>query len=168
MARLHRGEFVETKKTMLPADQDIQRLWHEKLADRRLPTRADFSIDDLRPWMGRLILADILPDGTLFFRVYGTVLVEYLGQELTGKRSTEIAHPALRELIHADHSALILTGRPMVVRRQCNLAGRGNYEVERVLLPLSLAGDTVDQALILEYWLRASHKPSGIFPVAAC
>jgi hypothetical protein len=145
-------------ETFLPAGQAIQRLWHQKATSDRLPARADFSVEDLRPWLGRLILVDVLPDGDLFYRVHGTKLAEMLGQELTGKRLSDLQPPEFRVLIRAEYDELIASRRPLVVRRRRSYGDRGSYIVERILLPLSKIGSTVDQVLTLADWVPGSRK----------
>ena len=151
---------MDLLETIIPEGQAIQRLWHEKAANRRLPARADFSIDDLRPWMGRLILVDILPDGNLFYRVHGTTLAEQFGQELTGKYLTDMTDIQLRESIRSEYALVVARRAPMVFRRRRDYGDRGSYDTERIVLPLSHGGNTVDQALSLADWLPASHRPA--------
>ena len=151
--------------TLIPAGRDIQRLWHEKAAGGQMPARADFSIDELKPWLGRLILADILPGFDLFYRVHGTKLAEMLGQELTGKRLSDLQPPELRERIRADYAELVAVRRPLVFRRRRSYGERGSFLVERILLPLSHAGETVDQVLSLVGWIASSHEPENVAPV---
>lgn len=136
--------------TTLAAGRAIQVLWHEKSQNRRMPPRAAFTIDDLRPWLGHLILVDVLPDGDefdVFYRVHGTKLVEALRQELTGKRLSDLQPPDLRKLIRADYQQVVTKRRPTVVRRYRSYGDRGTFLVERVLLPLSRNGRDVDQVL---------------------
>ncbi|HLZ65649.1 MAG TPA: PAS domain-containing protein [Aliidongia sp.] len=142
----------------------MQRLWHEKAAEGRLPALADFSIDDLRPWMGRLILVDILPDGNLFYRVHGTKLAEQLGQELTGKYLTDLADLQLRAAIRSEYALVAARRAPMVFRRRRHYGNRGSYDTERIVLPLSHGGNSVDQALSLADWLPETLKPALAAP----
>jgi hypothetical protein len=145
--------------TALPESRAIQRLWHSKKIGERLPVRGDFSIDDLRPWLGRLILADVEIDGTIRYRVHGTTCAEKLGQELTGKTVNEIRNEKLRELIRTDYADVIASRVPTIIRRRRDYGDKGTYELERLLLPLSTGGERVDQILSLLDWVPGSHRP---------
>jgi hypothetical protein len=146
-------------ETGLPAGEAIQRLWHAKRRGTRLPTRADFSIDDLRPWLGRLILVDVLlPGPDLYYRVHGTTLAELLGQELTGRRLSDLQPPDLRELIRAEYAQVIEAKVPMLFRRERPCRDGRMRIVERILLPLSHAGETVDQVLSLADFIPFSPR----------
>ena len=154
--------------TMIPEGQAVQQLWHRFFRHGRLPSRADFSIEDLRPWLGKLILVDVLhnPDGIdLFYRVHGTKLAEILGQELTGKRLSDLQPPELRALIHAEYLEVLAARKPMVFRRRRSYGDLGTYLVERILLPLSRDGGTVDQVLSLADVVPGTHAPSDV-PIA--
>ena len=138
--------------TMFPAGLAIQQLWDEKRRNTRLAARADFSIDELRPLLGRLILVDILPELDVFYRLYGTRCSELLGQELTGKRLSDLQPPELRTLIRAEYAEVVADRRPMVFRQTRAHGDRGAHVVEHTLLPLSHGGETVDQVLSLADW----------------
>jgi hypothetical protein len=148
-------KFIET---LIPTGQDIQRLWHEKSTDGRVPARSDFSIDDLKPWLGRLILVDILPDGDIFYRVHGTELAEWLGQDLTGKTLSALNPPEFRALIRAEYADIVASRSPAVIRRRRHYEGRGSFVIERILLPLSRDGQTIDQVLTLAGWLPETRQ----------
>ena len=146
--------MTQLLSTHLVAGQAIQTLWHQKSIDGRLPARAAFSIDDLRPWLGRLILTDILPGLDLYYRVHGTRCAELLGQELTGKRLSDLQPPEIRERVRAEYAQVIACRRPMVFQRLHTYGDRGTHLVERILLPLSHTGDAVDQILSLADWVQ--------------
>jgi hypothetical protein len=150
---------VILSETLLPAGRAIQRLWLSKQMSNQLPSRKAFSIDDLRPWLGRLILVDVETDGTIRYRVHGTMCAEKLGQELTGKTVDEIRNEKLRELIREDYTAVIASRVPTIIRRRRDYGEKGSHELERLLLPLSTGGERVDQILSLLDWVPGSHRP---------
>jgi hypothetical protein len=150
-------------ETIMPEGQAVQALWHRCHQTGQLPKRADFSIEDLRPWLGRLILVDVLYDSDgldLFYRVHGTTLAEMLGQELTGKRLSDLQPPELRALIRGEYVKVVAARVPMVVRRRRSYGDRGTYLIERTLLPLSRDGTDVDQVLSLACVISGSHTPN--------
>src|SRR5690242_15534169 len=61
-------------------------LWRAKCHDGKLPGRADFSLEELRPYVGRIAILDVIDGGVDFrFRLYGTGIAEEYRGEMTGK-----------------------------------------------------------------------------------
>jgi hypothetical protein len=60
---------------------ELKSLWDRKRGERAMPTRAQFSSKDLRPWYGNLTLIDI-PSRTI--RLCGTNLISRFGRDATG------------------------------------------------------------------------------------
>src|SRR5262249_10216381 len=61
-------------------------LWRAKCRGDALPARADFTVDDLRPFIGRIAILDVIDGGQDFrFRLYGTQIAEEYQGEMTGK-----------------------------------------------------------------------------------
>ncbi len=59
--------------------------WLGKCAGRLMPARADLLPEEMKPWLGNLMLIDVTPDGDYVYRLYGTRFVEQFGVEMTGK-----------------------------------------------------------------------------------
>ena len=56
-----------------PQLRSLAELWASKRRDDALPSRADFTDDDLRPWFGNLLVVDIVDGPHKFrFRLMGT------------------------------------------------------------------------------------------------
>ena len=70
---------MERAKDKLKALLD---LWQEKRGTRPLPSRDDFPVSQLRPWLGNLALID-LTGGAPRFRLCGTGLHARFGGEMT-------------------------------------------------------------------------------------
>ena len=65
-------------------------LWSSNCDDAQIPLRTDFPMEVLRPWVGNLILMDVLDGGLDFrYRLIGTDIVEIVGRDLTGKQVSE-------------------------------------------------------------------------------
>lgn len=59
-------------------------LWEQKRAERVMPRRNEFSIADLRSWLGNLALID-LGEGRATFRLCGINLFPRFGGDMTGR-----------------------------------------------------------------------------------
>ena len=61
----------------------LQALWEQKRAERAMPRRNEFSVTELRPWLGHLALIDLgEKDDT--FRLCGINLFQRFGADVTG------------------------------------------------------------------------------------
>ncbi len=57
-----------------------------------LPNIRDLDPMTLHPWLGDLVVLDVLEEGRDFrYRLYGSLLAEHVGFDLTGKRTSDIA-----------------------------------------------------------------------------
>lgn len=65
--------------------------WLGKCAGRAMPARSDLLPEEMRPWLGNLMLIDVSPDGRYQYRLYGTRFVEQFGVEMTGKTIDTLA-----------------------------------------------------------------------------
>lgn len=140
-------DFLAAGQQMAPTLAAIYRLWRAKAGDRPAPSRADFDIVDLRPWLGFLVLIDVIDGGVdFFYRVYGTGITAFYGNDLTAKRLSDV-EPAIQALVFAEYRRAVQTMRPLYVVRRPRIR-REEAWVARVILPLSRDGTTVDQILV--------------------
>ena len=140
----------------------IVTLWRRKCGDRMMPSRADFDVLDLRPWLGNISLCDVLPadeepalpdaDEVRFrLRLQGTHLVDAHAADYTGR--------FLDEAFPRDHleSLLLPLRRCVVTRRPVTVASEGRdlrgrfRRILRAAMPLSQDGQTVHMVLLAEY-----------------
>jgi hypothetical protein len=85
--------------------------WLGKCAGRRLPARADLRPEEMRPWLGNLMLIDVSPDGSYQYRLYGTRFVEQFGVEMTGK-TIDILAPGQAAAIRSEYDIVRETRAP--------------------------------------------------------
>ena len=125
------------------------RLWDEKRAGRAMPARADFDPAEMKPWLGRLALLDVLPGPPMDFRyrLCGTRTVEEYGVDLTGKRFTEAVYIGTPESAIKAMGEFVRIGRPRY--RNDPLQDKQGYAVmrERMYLPLGEDGSTINMIL---------------------
>lgn len=129
---------------------DLAGRWERLRPEGGLPTRADFPTEALKPWLGNLMVLEVVdgqagePD--FIYRLHGTHLTTLWGRDLTGLRVTDLPEedsaPLLKEYRKAFHSRapLHIPGRRMV---------RKDYlRVEKLILPLTVKGIEVEQLLV--------------------
>jgi hypothetical protein len=128
--------------------------WNARCGARPMPSRADFEVSELKPWLGNIHLIDVEEGGAEFrYRVYGSNIAQYFGRDLTGL-TTAVARSATRDIVRSEYMTVVRERRPMLVQRERSIAGR-DTPVERLILPLSADGAGVDKLMVGSYPVRA-------------
>ena len=124
--------------------------WESRRYGRDMPLRPDIDVLDLGPWLGNLMLIDVLDDGREFrYRVYGSILAQYYGRDLTGK-TTEEVRPEARDLVRQEYRAVLADRLPSLVQRDRQVKHR-TMRVAKLVLPLSSDGAALDMLLVGSY-----------------
>lgn len=151
----------------VPQLRTLCELWATKRNGDFLPSRADFTDDDLRPWFGNLLLVDVVEGAQKFrFRLMGTSLVDAACRELTGKFFDEADISGYEADVLEDYAEVVRTRGPVCRTRRYNpVPGTfmDHWRIyERLLLPLANDGRTIDKILGCSYPLadRARVKPT--------
>lgn len=140
-------EFLATGQAMPAPLVALHALWNERRGTRLAPARADFDIFDLRPWLGYLVLIDVVDGGRDFhYRVYGTAITSFYGNDLTGRLLSAV-EPAIQAVVGPEYRRVIAEARPLFVVRRPRVR-RESARVARVILPLSSDGTAIDQILV--------------------
>lgn len=89
--------------------------WHTLRGNRPMPLASDISPFDLRPALGYVLLIDIEDDGwDGRFRLYGTLVAEMYGEDMTGRRVSEIDNNSYAtQLFRAVYRAVALRREPV-------------------------------------------------------
>jgi hypothetical protein len=141
------GSPPMTEDIANPQLRAFRDLWESKRRDGKLPARADFDIDDFRPFLGRIVMLDVVDGGRDFrFRLYGTIIVDEYKRDMTGKLASEF-RPDFREPIMRGYKAAHDTKRPHVDRIDID-APDMRYVWDRIVVPLAGDGETVDIILV--------------------
>jgi hypothetical protein len=149
----------------LPLDQmktrqlvELLAFWHARRGTRPMPARGNFDVVGLKPWLGNVHLLDVEEGGLEFrYRVYGSVIAEYFGNDFTGK-TTAAVRPEAREIVRHEYRTACRERRPIFVHRQREISGSEQL-VERLVLPLSSDGETVDKLLVCSYPVAVEESP---------
>jgi len=126
--------------------------WRGKAGARRMPSRSDIDPSDLKPYLPRISLIDVVPDERRFvYRLVGTEEVALRGYDPTGRSIGEGFFGPNRELAFAHYG--------YVVEHRAPYCYRGDFEVEDgaienedvIFLPLSEDGENVNMILLFYY-----------------
>ena len=141
------AEFLRAGRLMLPELERLYRFWDAKRAGRAAPARRDLAMEELKPWLGHLLVIEVIDGGADFvYRVYGTAISAFFGDDLTGKRLSEVDQ-ATQEVVGKEYRDVVATLRPTYAVRSPR-SFREQTLVARANLPLSHDGHAVDQLLV--------------------
>jgi hypothetical protein len=134
-------------------DARLRRLfehWDARRRGARLPNRAAIDVVELKPWLGNLLLIEVIDGGRDFrYRVYGSTLAQYYGRDLTGKTIAE-ARAETREIVRSEYLSVVREGRPLLVKRDRPVLHR-QARVAKLILPLTCDGSSVGMLLVGAY-----------------
>ena len=121
--------------------------WKSKRAGTTLPGRAAISPHEMRPWLGNLLLMDVVEEGRDFrYRLHGTQLVQLFGADLTGRLVSALGVP--------DVDRLLAEGRRVVESRDAHyteetvVAEKQHIAIAKLILPLASNGSDVDMLIV--------------------
>lgn len=130
---------------------DLHAYWLTSAAGRPMPTRADIDVFEMKPWLGHLMLVEVLEGGADFrYRLYGSNVAHLFGRDRTGQVTSALPVHA-REIVCAEYRRVVDSREPHYVRHRRTLA-RGTGEIAKLILPL---GDEGGVHMLLAAMYRA-------------
>lgn len=122
-------------------------LWRSRIQAARIPARADFPMEDLRPFLGRIGILEVIGGGADFrFRVYGSNIAAAYRGEMTGK-SVQEYRPNFREVIVPGYRRCFQTREPQYDVLEISDETMF-YRWERIVVPLSADGSAVNMLMV--------------------
>jgi hypothetical protein len=127
-----------------PAVARLYAYWDSKRRGRPMPSRGDLDPVEMREWLGRIMLYDVIREDPLDFRyrLIGSHIVHACGADLTSHRISE-------QTVSADREGTLRGLREIAQRRTLRFRndlnqGRQNLFTgkERIFLPLSEGTET--------------------------
>ncbi len=133
---------------------ELYALWDAKRAGRRLPSRRDFDVAELKPWLGWIAMYDVaanaLPDGHDFrYRLVGTNFVRYHNSDPTGRLVSESSLASDRQAMLENLRGICAGRLPRYRSDNLPCVDMRTYTPPRLYLPLAEDGETVDVILLL-------------------
>ena len=147
----------------LLADESQRNLYRVWLAacersGQSVPAGADINITKLRECIGNLLMLQVEDGGRDFrYLVHGMQVARDYGQDLTGKRITDIPKVSSETLLEF-YRAAYRERRPYFSRMNANLISFVDT-IERFKLPLTNVGDDVSRIIVGCYPLSFRRKP---------
>lgn len=132
-----------------PRLDGLYRYWQGKLGGRRVPQRRELPPEEMREFLGYIVLVDVTPAPRRFrFRLIGTEIASAYGRDMTGHYVDDIATTAYREMLR-DHYGRATDAAQPVLHRLTFAEWPGKvHELVRLILPLSDDGETVNMLMV--------------------
>jgi hypothetical protein len=125
----------------------LLQLWQDRRKDGNLPARADFDPLDLKAFLGRIVLFDVLQNPRRFrFRLVGTDWVMRFGLDPTNTLVDDFPRVQSRPFINEVLGKVVDGRAPLWARRAVLIEGR-YYHYGMLLMPLSADGATVNMVM---------------------
>jgi hypothetical protein len=126
----------------------LQRYWSERRRDADLPLSSGIDAIDLAPVLGHVMLMEPVDGGDDFlYRVYGTLIAQQAGMEMTGKRVRDIPAPLVAVYFLATYRAVMQGRRPMFAHHSTHHDIQ-IAEWDRLILPFVNDEGMVDRLLV--------------------
>jgi hypothetical protein len=126
----------------------LEAYWRSRKHGDILPTRRDIDPWEMRAFLTHVFLISVTQNPMRFwFRSVGGGITDSYGENLTGKYVDEIDLDDMQKEVIADYKAAALEARPVYSRCEYVKDDQRHLRYERLLLPLSSDGETVDMLL---------------------
>lgn len=141
--------------------QELYAYWQAKRGAAFAPPRAALQPQDIPALLPIVVLVDLVGTPPRFrVRLAGTKVVEAYGAEITGRYIDELDFDELEAAVLASITEVVASGRPSVVEREYTRHDGRHVKYERLLLPLSSDGATVDK-LLAGFVVEQAFGPPG-------
>lgn len=134
-------------------------LWQNKVGEGGLPSRSDFSIPELRPYMGRIAILDVIEGGSDFrYRLYGSDIAQEYRADMTRKSVSDF-RPNFKAAIVPGYRACFASKAPWydIIDIDDDIL---RYKWERIVVPLATDRRTVDMLMVYRSDLIYQRKTS--------
>lgn len=131
--------------------------WSAKRAGQPMPSRRQIDPLELGPAiLPHLMLVDVEPGPRFRYRLFGTAVTQAFGSDPTGQYIDEIMVGRYRDFLLGLYGDLITMKKPVYSTSIYGRRTDTKMWTQRLMLPLSSDGDTVDMALACQVFLHGS------------
>jgi hypothetical protein len=136
---------------------ELYRYWDERRGGRFAPGRADLCPSSIRKLLPFLLLIDVLPGARYRYRLVGTEVERVFGTAMTGRYINELMRGEYLEFINGLYRALVERRTPVYSE---NTYANDAFRTQRLMLPLSADGESVNMVLAGQVFARRSSGSS--------
>lgn len=129
-----------------PLPQALLGEWEARRDADRLPARADFDMESLRPYLGWISLQRVNADRKdMTLSLVGSRIVESVGRDSTGRLMSEIMPSQMVKIA----MRVVVCPRPLRLSGSAAWLNKNFMRHEALILPLANDGVVVDQLMVL-------------------
>jgi hypothetical protein len=126
--------------------------WRGKAGDRRMPRRVDIDPVDIKAFLPRITLVDVVADERRFvYRLVGTEEVASRGSDPTGRSVTDAYFASSAEESLRYYECVARHAQPYCYRDDYYAPDGALEKQDVIFLPLSEDGETVNMILVFYY-----------------
>jgi hypothetical protein len=134
-----------------PALNALLDFWLAKRGDGKPPVSAAISPVDLRPWVANIAVFEIVGDADFVYTYYGRALAAAFGPSPLGTTLDDLPGEQ-RRVLTAEYAQVRREGQPVARAHTADFRdGRATWE--RLVLPLTNGGGSVDKLIVAAYRL---------------
>jgi hypothetical protein len=152
---LERVSPEETASRIAASHSDIQAMvsyWRGKAGTRRMPQRHDIDPSELKAFLSRITLVDVVPDARQFvYRLVGTEEVASRGSDPTGRSVAEAFFASSAEESLKYYKYVVHYREPYCYRGKYEAPDGAVEDQDVIFLPLSEDGERVNMILLFYY-----------------
>jgi hypothetical protein len=127
--------------------------WRAKKGERVAPSRSDIQPQEIKRLLPIIYLMDVVPEPQRFrFRLVGTGIVDYFGEEITGRYLDELELNLPMDELLDQYREAVRERRAFHRRWLYTKRDRRRLEYERIILPLSADGTAINMLLCAAAW----------------
>ncbi len=167
-----RGEIQESWDSFdgisLPIIRDFAELWHSLRGGRPVPSRRDFEPTEAKIFLPHLFLLDVVrPEMRFRGRLVGTMIVQSIGFDYTGKYLDEVISEPYNTQLHADLAEVAETGVLHYRIKKMEWNDRSFNTYHRLYLPMTVDTERIEIVVGIACLVDRNDNSVGQEPVAA-
>lgn len=140
--------------------RQLYEYWQRQCQSGRLPSRHDLDPTEIPSILRYLILADVVNGGArLRFRLVGTEMVQFWGDDFTGQYLDEIMQGEYFDYINGLFQECIAQAAPVYSESIFRWNSGGVTPAKRLLLPYSDGGTEVELVVVCQVFEPGTNAP---------
>ena len=139
-----------------PRLHQVYGYWQQKRGTRPMPARRDIEPSDLVGVLPHLMMIDVEEGPRFRYRLFGTAVVEAFGSDPTGKYIDEVMVGTYKTFLLGLYGDLVASKKPIYSTSIYGGTRDQMLWTQRLMLPLSPDGATVDKILAIQIFVHGS------------
>jgi hypothetical protein len=149
-------DIVDLTSAESPAIAGAVDYWRARAGSAAMPSRAQIDPIEMRSFLRKVLLIDVMENGDFVYRLCGTEITEGNRRDLTGLCADEASLGASAPQFLDAYRRTIAARAPVFFVGRMWWQERGYVSFEQVMLPLSSDGQAVDKLLcVVDFEIRA-------------